>query len=173
MKVYIFLLTVSFLLLHSCNSKPNMTPVEYNDTIIKEQTKIIELMFDLVAKIETDLDGCEAIRLKTITQCDSSIQLVSKMEPYNGDATMRNTAIDLFKFYEKAYKNEYKEMIQILQLGEEITEEDMTRMATLNEELAKKEATFDNAFQAAQKSFAKNNNIMIQDNKLQKKIDAN
>ena len=146
MKVFISLLTVSFLLLQSCNSKPTMTPVEYNDTIIKEQAKIIELMFDLVAKIETDLDGCEAVRLKTIIQCDSSIQLVSKMEPFDGDVTMRNTALDLFKFYKKAYEKEYKEMIQILQLGDQITAEDMTRMTTLNEELAKREATFDSAF---------------------------
>ena len=171
MNVFISLLTVSFLLLQSCNSKPTMTPIEYNDTIIKEQTKIIELMFDLVAKIETDLDGCEAIRLKTIVQCDSSIQFISKMEPYDGDASMKNTALDLFNFYKKAYQNEYKEMIEILQLGDQITEKDMARMTSLNEELAKREATFDSAFQGAQAAFAKKNNIMIEDNKLQKKID--
>ena len=171
MKVFISLLTISFLLLQSCNSKPSMTPVEYNDTIIKEQAKIIELMFELVAKIETNLDECEAVRLKTIVQCDSSIQLVSKMEPFDGDASMRNTALDLFKFYKKAYENEYKEMIAILQLGDEITADDMARITLLNEELAKKETTFDAAFQGAQSAFAKKNNILIEDNKLQKKID--
>ena len=171
MKVFISLLTVSFLLLYSCNSKPTMTPVEYNDTIIKEQAKIIELMFDLVAKIETDLDGCEEVRLKTIVQCDSSIQFVSKMEPFDGDASMKNTALDLFNFYKKAYQNEYKEMIEILQLGDKITAEDMARMTSLNEELAKKETSFDSAFQGAQAAFAKKNNILIEDNKLQKKID--
>ena len=171
MKVFISLLTISFLLLQSCNSKPSMTPIEYNDTIIKEQAKIIELMFDLVAKIETDLDGCEAVRLKTIVQCDSSIQVVSKMEPFDGDASLKNTALDLFHFYKKAYENEYKEMIQILQLKENITPEDLARMTTLNEELAKKESTLDAAFQGAQAAFAKKNNIMIEDNKLQKKID--
>ena len=171
MKVLISLLTVSFLLLQSCNSKPSMTPVEYNDTIIKEQAKIIELMFDLVAKIETDLDGCEAVRLKTIVQCDSSIQFVSKMEPFDGDASLKKTALDLFNFYKKAYQNEYKEMIAILQLGDKITAEDMARMTSLNEELAKKETSFDNAFQGAQAAFARKNNIMIEDNKLQKKID--
>jgi hypothetical protein len=148
-----------------------MTPVEYNDTIIKEQAKIIELMFDLVAKIETDLDGCEAVRLKTIVQCDSSIQLVSKMEPFDGDASMRNTALDLFKFYKKAYENEYKEMIEILQLKDKITSDDMARMTSLNDELAKKETSLDSSFQGAQAAFAKKNNIIIEDNKLQKKID--
>ena len=171
MKVLISLLTVSFMLLHSCNSKPSMTPVEYNDTIIKEQAKIIELMFDLVAKIEKDLDGCEAVRLKTIVQCDSSIQFVSKMEPFDGDASLKNTALDLFNFYKKAYQNEYKEMIEILQLGDKITAEDMARITLLNEELAKKETSFDNAFQGAQAAFARKNNIMIEDDKLQKKID--
>ena len=171
MKVFISLLTISFLLLQSCNSKPTMTPVEYNDTIIKEQAKIIELMFDLVAKIETDLDGCEAVRLKTIVQCDSSIQLVSAMEPFDGDASMRNTALDLFKFYKKAYENEYKEMIEILQLKDKITPDDMARMTSLNDELAKKETSLDSAFQGAQAAFAKKNNIIIEDNKLQKKID--
>lgn len=149
-----------------------MTPVEYNDTIIKEQAKIIELMFELVAKIETDLDGCEDVRLKTIIQCDSSILQVSKMEPYDGDASMKNTAIDLFNFYKKAYKKEYKEMIEILQLGENITQADMDRITFLNAELAEKETKLDSAFQGAQAAFAKKNNIIIEDNKLQKKIDG-
>ena len=150
-----------------------MTPVEYNDTIIKEQAKIIELMFDLVAKIETDLDGCEAVRLKTIVQCDSSILLVSKMEPFDSDVSMKNTALDLFNFYKKAYQKEYKEMIEILQLGDKITAEDMARMTNLNEELAKKETSLDAAFKGAQAAFAKKHNITIEENKLQKKIDNN
>ena len=47
----------------------------------------------------------------------------------------------------------------------------MARITLLNEELAKKETSFDNAFQEAQAAFARKNNIMIEDNKLQKKID--
>ena len=46
-------------------------------------------------------------------------------------------------------------------------------LTSLNEELAKKETSFDSAFQGAQAAFAKKNNILIEDNKLQKKIDNN
>ena len=79
----------------------------------------------------------------------------------------------IFIIWIEFYILNFFRLIAILQLGDKITAEDMARMTSLNDELAKKETSFDSAFQGAQAAFAKKHNIIIEENKLQKKIDNN
>ncbi len=170
MKTFLFLLSVLFVLF-SCNMD-KMGPVEYNDAIVGEQSKITEKFLSLMNTFETDLAQCEPLRLDILKQCDESISIVSAMSDYNGSTRMRDAALALFNFYKEINSNEYKEMLDILQKGEEITKDDIARLTELEQLIASREIPLDAEFQNAQQEFATQNNIQIRENKLQKEIDS-
>lgn len=167
-----FLLPISMLfVLFSCNMD-KMGPVEYNDAIVGEQTKITEKFLVLMNQVESDLDQCEPLRFDIIKQCDESISIVSAMSDYNGSTRMRDAALALFHFYKEINMNEYKEMLDILKKGEEMTLDDVTRLSELEQQITSRETGLDAEFQNAQQEFAMQNNIQIRENNLQKEIDA-
>lgn len=168
MRKFIFLLA-SASLLFACNS--GMSPVEYNDVIVGEQSKITQLFIESSTYVATDLDKANAIREKTIIQCDSSIARVSKLGDFKGDTKFRDAGLALFKFYKNINTNEYKEMIEILQ-KDDIGVEDIEKMTALQTGIGEQEAVLDENLRVVQNDFAKKNNIQIAPNALQKKIDA-
>ena len=170
MKTFLFLLSVLFVLF-SCNMD-KMGPVEYNDAIVGEQSKITEKFLSLMNTFGTDLAQCEPLRLDILKQCDESISIVSAMSDYNGSTRMRDAALALFNFYKEINSNEYKEMLDILQKGEEITKDDIARLTELEQLIASREIPLDAEFQNAQQEFATQNNIQIRENELQKEIDS-
>lgn len=172
MKLTLALFTLAFLLLQSCNLNKTTSAVEYNDKIITEQTKVIQLTLDMINYIETDLAKCEELRLEIVKQCEKSIGIIEKMEPFDGDSQLKNAALDLFKFYKQTYSVEYKKLIEILNKGEEITQEDITEITDISTDIEKKEVDLEDKFEVAQNAFAKKYNIQIQENSLQKEIDA-
>lgn len=172
MKTLFTLLTLSFVLLQSCKPEKTMTAIEYNDAIIGEQSKIIQLTLDLVKSIETDLDKSEEIRLRTVVQCDSSIAVINRIESFEGGEALKSSALDMIQFYKDVYSNEFKTMIVLLRKGEDITPEDINTFTKINEEVTQREQALQLTFNNAQSEFAKKNNIAIGENALQKDIDA-
>jgi len=171
MKTLFTLLTLSFVLLQSCKPEKTMTAIEFNDAIIAEQSKIIQLTLDFAKTMETDLDKCEEIRLQTIVQCDSSIAAIGRIESFEGGEALKSSALDMIQFYKDIYSNEFKTMIEILKKGENITPEDIESLTKINEEITKREQVLDATFNNAQTEFAKKNNLNIGENALQKDID--
>lgn len=167
----IFLFTSLFILLVACNSGNKMSAIEYNDTIVQEQTKITEKTLAMVESIETDLEKCEDLRLETIIQCEQSIATVKAMTDYEGNTRLRDAALALFEFYKDINANEYKEMLNILNKGEEIDEADITQLQTLEQQVGNRETSLDAEFQTAQKEFASKYHLEIEENALQDKID--
>jgi hypothetical protein len=163
----VFLLFVLF----ACNMD-KMGPIEYNDAIVGEQTKITQKFLELINSVESDLDKCEPLRLDIIKQCDESIAVVSAMSDYNGSTRMRDAALALFHFYKEINMNEYKEMLEILKKGEEMNIDDITRLTELEQQITGRETGLDAEFQSAQQEFAAQNNIQIRENELQKEIGA-
>lgn len=172
MKTLFTLLTLSFVLLQSCKPEKTMTAIEYNDAIIAEQTKITQLTLDLIKSIETDLDKCEEIRLKTVTQCDSSVAAINRLEAFEGGEALKSAALDMIHFYKDVYSDEFKTMIVLLKKGENITPEDINTFTKMNEDITKKEQDLEAIFKKAQTEFAAKNNFTIGENALQKDIDA-
>ena len=167
MKKMIFLLS-SVALLFACNS--GMTPVEYNDKIITEQTKITKLFLEMNNYASIDVEKADSIRGLTVIQCDSSIAVLKGMPDFDGDSKFKNAAINLFQFYKDINQNEYKEMLAILQ-KEDVVMEDIERMSVIQEQVSSKETGFDSKLEQAQNEFAKKNNIQIAPNAMQNSID--
>jgi hypothetical protein len=92
------------------------------------------------------------------------------MGPFEDDATFKDAAIDLFKFYKRAFAQDYKELLDIIE-KEEPTMDDLDRVNTIVEKVGDEEKIVDDKIQTAQKAFADKHNVKITDNSLQDKID--
>lgn len=172
--VFSSLLLGVFVLFSSCGGSDNnggQTPLEYNNQIISEQTKIMNLILEFGRNNSQDVTVIEGIRMKIVDQAEKSIKIVEGMSGYDGSTRMKDAAVALFKLYLEASKNSYKEMIGIIEKGENITTEDVERIQQLQMELTEKEKPLDAEFQGAQKEFASKHKLMIQENPLQQEID--
>ncbi|MFH0893118.1 MAG: hypothetical protein V2A54_01680 [Bacteroidota bacterium] len=163
---------VLFLAFQSCGKKSSLTPIQYNDSIVGIQGKIIKAILDLSATFEgrnaAEMDASYS-KLKTII--DDAITNVSKMEEYDGSTELRDAAKELFEFYKSVVGKEYGEMITILKKKDtDVTEADIKRIDEISADISKREKALDEKFAKAQEKFAKDNNIQIKENELQKDI---
>lgn len=168
MKLLLPILTVLFLF--SCEIPSGQTALEYNDSIIEEQNKIMTCMLESTNCFDADLSTCDALRMKTIAQCDASISVVEAMPDYDGNIRLRDGAVALFKFYKDMYENTYKEMIDIV-MKDDITEDDIARLTVLEQQMTQKEVVLDEELDQAQQEFARTNDFEIGVNELQEEID--
>jgi hypothetical protein len=166
------LFSISMLfLLFACNNSSKLSPIDYNNQVVNEQNKIIQGVLKYVDAISTNSADAEKIRLSLVEQCERSLKIAEAMDGYNGDTRLRDTAIDLFKFYLKISEGSFKEISEINSKGDEITVEDIERLQTLESEMDKKEAFLDNALVSAQDEFSKKYNFKLGENEFQKKVD--
>jgi hypothetical protein len=172
MKYLLPLFSLAFLLLQSCGGTSSQTAIEYNDAIIKEQTKIINLTLDLIKYMETDIDKCKEVRVQIVDQCDASLKVIKDLKGFEGSEKLKNAAIDLFTFYKKIYSNEYKQLFDIIDKGAEITQDDLDFIDHMEQDVSAEESKYDKAFADAQNELAKKFNFQIEENENQKKIDA-
>lgn len=155
--------------LAGCNSGPKMTPIEYNDTIIGEQTKISKVMIEMANNFSSDLGKSEALRQDLVKQCEASIKVVKELPEYKGNVKFRDAGAALFGFYKEISDKEYKEMIDILK-KEQIEVADIERLTTLEKEISARETPLDDTFQSAQQEFAKEHNLSLKENEIQGQI---
>lgn len=166
-----FIFWVVLLLLFSCSSQ-RKDAIEYNDKIISEQNKIIEKAIIFTSSFETrNFTIIDSNRLQLLSQIETAIEELSKMQSFDGNDSLRLAALDLFNFYKKVYENEFKEITQIITKDSlEITEDDIIRHNILTRKIKNDEITFDNNFQKAQQNFARQYNLNIQRNEYQDRL---
>ena len=162
---------MAFLVLTACGQKkPAMTPIEYNDAIIDEQTDISRLMIEMANAFSSDLMESEKYRIKLARQCEVSVDKIKKMPDYKGNTRFRDAGVALFSFYKNISEKEYMEMIAILQ-KEQIDESDYEKLAQIEQQIGLREEPLDEEFQEAQQAFAKEHNLSLYENEIQKEID--
>ncbi len=154
--------------------QPTLSATDYNNKIVGEQDKITHTMLVVVEKINSgDYTAALAGLEKSVAQCDSSVNTVGAMEPYEGDVRFRDAALDLFKYYKKALNEDYRGLIEILiKTDGDVTEEDSNRIEVINKDIETQEAKFTKAVNDAQQEFCKKYNVTLAPNNLQKQIDG-
>ena len=174
-KIYLLpllVLTVAIVLMSCGGGKPSITPKEYNNKVIDIQLTVINKILALnkafeklvPAELDAGLKGFQESSEKAVAD-------ISKFEAYEGSTTLKDAALNLFKFYQAASINEYKKMIDILKKGAAMTPEDQTTLGTLAAQVGTNEKGFDEAFKNAQQAFSKQYNLPIEVNEKQKEID--
>jgi hypothetical protein len=159
-------------ILYSCDLNKQQSALDYNNTIVDEQLKIMEKFMTFIELDAENLDEMDAARLEIVVQCKTSIAEVEKLPAFEGDPTFRDTALQLFRFYKRSSEISYKEMIDILRKGEMMTEEDQYRLVTINEEVTYDEVDLDNKLSIAQDAFSKKYNFKLEKPEIQDEIDA-
>lgn len=145
----------------------------YNDFIIGEQEKIVKASLSLADAIRSRVN--EDIRdsyKKFGIQAKRSLDTIKMMDAYNGNSSFRDEAIVFFQFYNDIYQKEYKRMIAlVMKDADKVTDLDKSRLKQIQLSVAADENKLDNAFTQAQEKFASENNLKIEKNNLQNKID--
>jgi hypothetical protein len=155
----------------SCSSESvSKRAISYNDAIVLEQNNIVSRIVDMSNAL-SDPNLSEKYRINIVKQCDESIAIVSKMEPFEGDATMRDAALDLFGFYREIAANEFKVILEVYVLPE-LSEQDYNRLYMLEAEISKREEPYDLAFKKAQKAFSEKYKLSLQRNEKQDLVDG-
>lgn len=172
MRKYLVLLWIvlAVALLFSC-SNTNGLAIDYNDRIIGLQSKIMKSMIDFSKTFSTnDTALMEKKYTELLASIDSALTEAEALPPFNESNEFRDAAIRLFEFYDDVAKNEYGEIVEIF-YQENVTEADADRIQALAEDISERERVLDQQFATVQKAFAKENGILLSDNKLQREID--
>lgn len=171
-KVFLFILSAFFFV--SCdNLNKKNAAIEYNDNIVELQNNIIEKMIAFTSSVETNIESSDEMLESLITECKKSIRETEEISDFEGNTELRDTGVDLFRFYQNIAENEFREMLEIIQKDmSDFTDEDYDRLEELENQVSTNEVAYDQAFQEAQMTFAKTHNLPLLPNKYQDIIDA-
>ena len=157
----------------SCGGSSRQSPIEYNDTIINEQYKVISLMLDLSDVSWKDNTYAMEVRKQLEIQAKESHEKIKKLPPFGTDSRFRDTALKLFEFYVEVSANQYVEMLKIInKKGKKLTAQEMVSLDSLVTEITQKELILDGMFIRAQKYFARKHSLEIMESELQPRVDS-
>lgn len=172
MRVLISLLFISFL--WACNKPVKgrngvtyKNPSQYNDYIVNRQTDLMKKVADFSRVAEYSIDSAATMLPSFAAQTGVMIEEIKGMPPYKGDSTLREAAIRSFSFYKRVFEEDYADIIRIRQKGD-LTQDDVDEMERIVKKITREEEGYDQAFQNAQRAFAKQNNMKLRDNPLNK-----
>lgn len=169
-KIILFIVFCSFWGIFNLSAQKNNNPpefksaIDYNNYIISEQEKVLAGMNKLSKAVENDSYNDMDNALDTLKiQSKKSLKVIKGMGIYNNNTEFRDAAVNLFSFYFKISKKEFKTMVKILKKGDKISQKDIDVINDMNRIISEKENVLDTSFSEAQQKFAKENNFSISD----------
>jgi len=149
--------------------------LEYNETIIGIQGKIVEVMIT-TQQAETASEMKKLISRLEL-EINKSISLLEGIKFIKDDKGFKQAFLNQFNFYKKFAIPVYEEMIYLLdkiENSESFEEQNdlYYQMQELFQEMSAKEEKIDYEIERTQELFAQDNgSLMLEDNPLQKKLD--
>lgn len=158
----LFLLCAGIILIVSAQAQ-NKKAAQYNNKIIDIQYKLVPDVVNFFKAFEggnlTDLKSKKAILSKDF---DDAIKKVSAMKPFEGDAGLRDAALEWFRLYKSSLDAEYNHIIELASIPKDKrTAEDKAKLQKLSDQLIGKETEIDLKFEAAQVEFSKKHNLEL------------
>ena len=158
----LLLLCAGIVLITSAQAQ-NKKAAQYNNKIIDIQYKLVPDVVNFFKAFEggnlTDLKSKKAILSKDF---DAAIKKVSAMKPFEGDAGLRDAALDWFKLYKSSLDAEYNHIIELASIPKDKrTADDKAKLQKLSDQLIGKETEIDLKFEAAQVEFSKKHNLEL------------
>lgn len=172
------LLLLAFLLVFIACNKPVKGPngityksaAAYNNYIVGRQSTLINKVLKFGEAAKVNLDSAEALLEKFIPETEIVITELKGMPSWKGDSAFRNAAVQSFTFYKRVFEEDYRRILAIRK-NENAGEDELNELNVIIDKISKEEEKFDKSFRNAQKDFAQKNNMKLQKNELQKKID--
>jgi len=134
---------------------------KYNNQIVNHQHKIVKKFMKLFISFEhAEKEKMDQNLDKLIETIDVAIQETKTMSDFDGDADLRDGAVELFSFYENSVKSEYPEMIKLI-ANNDRSEEDNEKLEEFAQKLIKEEEEFDQKFEDIQIDFARRHGLKL------------
>ena len=169
MKKIFGIITVILLLL-SVQSCKRETAKMYNNKIITQQVKVVRKIDNLKKSIDdyNILPASEALKNMSaaydsaVFQIDTSIALIKKMVPFKNDNSLQQAAIKLFTEYKSTIEQNYKQVIELYKLPDQMfTTKDQHKLTRLMKEAKAKLMKSFNDFSSVQKKFGEKNKLSL------------
>ncbi|MEO7312187.1 MAG: hypothetical protein ABIX01_17420 [Chitinophagaceae bacterium] len=145
--------------------------VEYNDYIVTKQTDLVKQIIRFSKEAQDgDLTAAGRTVDDAVSFSDKAITDIEGMPEWKGNTTMRDNAVNLFKFYKEIFARDYRRILE-MKGDNQLTPEEESEYNKMMANITSKEGDLDKEFKASQQSFAKDNNMKVLENDMQKKID--
>lgn len=168
-KILFILLAGGFILsIQSCAKK---SPVDYNNSIIEQEVKVVGKIDELkkaidnynVLPADVAIDEMNVAYDNVIFQIDSAMTFIKTVEDFKGDNSLQKGAADLFTNYQSIIETEYKEIIELYKIPDAMfVQADQDKLDELLETSTTKLNTAYDNFTKIQAEFAKNNNLVLE-----------
>lgn len=154
------------------NAQEYTTAIAYNDYIIEQQNSVgaAIVTFNEVMSLEnTNKETIQPYYDVLILSSQEALVNLTKMPDYEGNSELRDAAIDMFKFYERTFRLDYSEMINLV-FKENLDEETMNAINALLEKITNEEMPYDERFATAQSNFSITHGFQLIENDLQEDL---
>lgn len=141
--------------------------VEYNDYIIDKQQDVGNRILQFAS--EKVIDKREQILNAGLPAIAQHVKDIKSMPAWKKNTQFRDASAILFEFYKEIFATSYRKIDAILKDG--VTKQERLQLQQINTEITNREAKLDASFKAAQQEFARQNNMSMLANPLQKKVD--
>lgn len=163
----LFILLAGFVFVNAQGVGQTNRAIAYNDMIVEEQNSIALRVSKFMDHI-TIPNEPEAQNALTAfqEQTDLAVRNVQRMEPFEGNASLRDAALELFKFYNKVSKDYYPDILKVI-FNANPTKEEQQRLNTVLSMMAEEEQLMDKRFKDAQAAFARKYEFKLGSNEIQ------
>lgn len=157
-----FSLTASVLFFCACTG-PDITPVQYNDSLVIEQVRVVEAADRLQEVFDTYVkEDMESVYGRFTVQIDRSIEKVKQIDAFKGDAAFKNSTMDLLSTYKRLSENQYGDAMELLSKPDSLySPSDEARLELLYKQIDRVTNQAGNNYSKAQDDFAKANNLKL------------
>lgn len=148
---------------------PNFTKAaDYNDYIVLEQTLMGRKLESFnKALAEENMREAKKQHAELLSQIDLSIQKINNMPDFKGNTAFKNAAFELFVFYKMIISQDYQKIMTIVE-REGANDKTFPRINSIFISIQRDEAVMFGQFNKAQNDFAKQFDMKIQENELEK-----
>jgi hypothetical protein len=145
------------LLLVSC-----VAPADYNDSLIREQRKVLSVINDLNTAIkQASKEETNSEVAKAIDQVEKSILKLQQKDDFRGETQLRDEMVELLTFYQFVI-NEYYPLLIEIQYDEGLTLSEKKQVSdSIYDTIREQEIQRTAAYAEAQELFADKYNISI------------
>jgi len=158
-RIILLLISVFFSVLTSL-AQVFYSAQEYNDAIIANQEKIVELYSVIGENMVSNPPAADSARQTAIIVLNGIIDFTRRMPDFNGNGEFRDASVQIFQYYLETFHNEYKEILDIFRAGRP-DEGQIARLEFIDRQLQIKEQPLDDAFVRAQMKFAFENDLEL------------
>jgi hypothetical protein len=146
----------------NCNAQGNSSPVDYLASI-SNQEKVLNqkyLNYMSAASHGRRMKKIERKRTELINSIDEIRAKINDLPSYNGDRTLRDSAVNYLKIMYKLFNEDYANLVNMEEIAEQsydLMEAYLLAQQKAGEKLKQAAASYENTH----KTFAKNNNITL------------